>query len=919
MNVADLPSVLRRGREKIRKMKRLNEDEDPIAVIKKFFRPERIPPWVLSTGMGPEELHSDYYVRDPNHRFVWCPKRFSDPGSGEGTRKIYATLVNRLDALEDLYREVDTGEGREHSNVVRRSIREIQDSFVLLTLHMESNDCYLDSEITNGISGSYQPSPMEMFCPGKDKVFDVEQLPDLFVHVFYCQFWGNSTETPFKDYAVNKIIKILNKALPFACKGREVAKQIANNWTKKSDRLDPEASELIFDVIIRIIMGGLLGVYEHCKVILNFRARRKIYKWFSLMLPDKKVMADWVTENKYLVMYILREYLFYVIREITPLYAYLDENYRWYDMMTISFEAMDDARQMFNSSASSEAESYPVVDPVFPQTVNNDIYEREKWYFQWSDLSSENKREPWDDWFRGVPKMLARYKDLNLKISYRPMEMTFVEKVVGVSKKLEDPNFRNRMAAKLRKRKKPVLTTMIVGPKNEDRPKLSAADVTDRDREIVKRVVEVFQPYEPIEPDFFVPWFNLSLESALDIQRAQLSYLTETSKNDVEKVLCAMALEKEYDYELLKTFFSAVDRHRSLLIYDAPEHIREKQLKTFSKYYGEDVTENPELLEQLGTYYVCPNCCQFKAKVYDSDYVCKKERTATDDGGGGASGDDRRISVTKDDRKEITDYDDDEGPKGSAASPVGGSNNKTQKEEKVKLVWIAKRESIDKEISMCSEGISIDVTTGTVYCSRSAAKTNTKKRISHLDVVDDVMGLNSIEEKEIRKATKDNRKNAVLRECPNTPLMRISMIGKMLWVKNVGTVILCPECACVTTMTRDGYRTSDGLFSCRCSKKVRPLQTEPSRLCDFCHQPIRRKNTNKTATYRIALDDQHSDPSEWRLRVLELCSVHSFRWLEQWKRIWRLSEIRRAVDEHLISVPLGTEGDRILKEPPKDI
>ena len=142
----------------------------------------------------------------------------------------------------------------------------------------------------------------------------------------------------------------MNKALPSPCKGRSVTNKIPDSW------IDKNGDKTVFTSIIRIIFGGLLGIYEHCSIKAKFCARRKLYFWFCLNIPESDVMNKWIGDNKHLIVYILREFIFYSVESIPSLCCYMEENYYWSQMRKNTFDAMDTIRDHINSKADNTNE-----------------------------------------------------------------------------------------------------------------------------------------------------------------------------------------------------------------------------------------------------------------------------------------------------------------------------------------------------------------------------------------------------------------------------------------------------------------------------------------------------------------------------------------------------------------------------------
>jgi hypothetical protein len=536
-------------------------------------------------------LHSGFY-RDAYERpYVWMPVLMED-GLPE-TYGIYYTIANRMDYLERL---LDLLEDNAPSRV-RQCLLELQDRYQLLSLHMELSGTYEDKELRSGTC-----PPYEIFYPAQDKVFSVEELPDLYVQVFYCKFWGDKMDVPFSDPATLRLIGILSKALPSPCKGRSVTTILPDMW---KDESQPESS-IIFDCIMRICMASLLGVYEHCMVRANFRTRRAIYRWCCLTMP-KSAIGDWIRRNKYLIIYILREYAFFLISSMRSLDEYMSTNYYWHHMKKNTYEAMDEVRRHANESLSESASAHPLVDSdglsIYEQYVQEEIFFHARKDPMRSDLWFPSR-----GWYEGISSVLGTYNKSNLDFCHRPIESSFMDAVLSIVREIDDSKF-NTEAHKRIEREFPleyegIMSEMVRNALNDERP---------------------------IDYKWLSLVFKVKLSSITQLQQAEKLYMRETSRSKVQIVLKDLSETRPKDYYIIKTFFFMLEKELSVLFYDLPEHLTRKQIDSFFKMY--DTVPGHSLDENAGVYYYCPNCGELKARVVPSDSLSvgpkDKERECT--------------------------------------------------------------------------------------------------------------------------------------------------------------------------------------------------------------------------------------------------------------------------------------------------
>jgi hypothetical protein len=794
-------------------------------------------------------------------------------------------------------------------------VLEVQDRYQLITLHMEMSGQYSDEEIALG----KKPTPLSMFYPQKDKVFSIDELPNLFIPIFYCKYWGDKTECPYDDPVIEEIIRVLSKALPSPCKSRSMTTILPDTWLKgdeeyedkkkrddeegqeennKEEDEDPEEdapSELfesdsedeeeepdenltklekkrkkeaekrrlkekmqrfkkklkrtranvVFNVILRIVMGGLLGIYDHCNTRASFQVRRRIYKWFCLFPPGKNDIGNWIKGNKHLVIYILREYIFFCIQSLPALQDYLSENYYWFHMIKNAHDAMDSVRKHANDMIKQHLETHSLIDSygesIYEKYIKDNILyaDRNETVANWS---------PGDNWFSKISPVLASYNKSNLDYCHRPIEMSFLDMVIATIRDIDDSHY------------------------NDPKYTVSNEEFSEKEEEIVFRMVhECFDISEPISYEWLVYFFKVSLVSVIRLKEAEKLYMGETSRGKVNLVLKNMAEKHYYDYYVIKTFFLALKKKYSLIFYDLPQHIVKKQIEAYQKLY--QTLPGEELHENAGSYYVCVNCGELKAKVVPS---------------------------------------------------FAQNSNSLHKE---------------RECTLSFDRISINIDSGDIFCSRPASKTAPKKRSTTTDHVSEVMGTGVDSKKENKKQSKDNRKRKMIEDCANSPLVKVNMIGKILRTEKWGLVIICPHCLCLTTLGIYSFKDSAGYLSCGCMRRESSIDIAKKVLfrCILCQmngkeegnneddgeqndkekdreikqqkEDEKKKKKKKRFRFHFVYDDV-TDPEHPISRYVCMCPSHgNLDWLAKWPALLPLSKIHYAIQHRLTSHELS-DGSR---------
>lgn len=499
--------------------------------------------------------------------------------------KTYYTIANRMDYLERLLKLTEEGAPQE----VIQCLLEVQDRYQLLSIWMEMHGKYEEKDIRTGMN-----PPFEVFYPSQDKVFSVEEAPDLYFEIWYCKFWGDKMEIPFSNPATLKLIGILSKALPSPCKSRSVTSILPDLW-KDEDQKD---GQVIYDCIVRIAFASLLAVYNHCKVRANFRVRRALYRWFCFGI-NKKTVGDWIRKNKYLIIYILREYTFFLISAIPSLDEYMNENYYWHHMKKNTYDAMDFVRKHVNNMFTIHAETHPLVQSFetgFDISIYDQFLAEECYFKERIDIIKTPLWFPKKSWFdaiSGVPG-LASFNKSNLDFCHRPIEASFLDAVLGTIKEIDDSKFNNAVHRKIA----------------QEFPK-------EWEELIYSYVCEGYDISEPMDQKWLAAYLKVNLSSIFALEHAKTLYMRETSRSKIQLVLKELAEEEPRDYYILKLYFFAMEKRMSVIFYDLPEHITRKQIDSFFKMY--DTLPGHALDENAGVYYYCPNCGELKAKVVPSD------------------------------------------------------------------------------------------------------------------------------------------------------------------------------------------------------------------------------------------------------------------------------------------------------------
>ena len=474
----------------IRKIKLYNK-KDIITEITKYFD-GIIPSWLIDINFN----DISYYIgKEENCEYIWKP---FDLKSGNPDYSIYYTIVNKVDYIEYLIqytRKCRTS----YSKIIRKKLIEWQDQFQMLMIYIQYNNKYSNEDLLIKFDEYTDISTFSMLHPRESLAFTIESLPDLFVHIFYCNFWETKCDA-FPNNIEMKIIEILNKIQPATCKGRSLSNIISKKWKE-------ENGEYIFDITLRVIFAGLLGVYEHGTVETNFHVRSLLYRWFCFENIDKTHLETWITKNKLLTIYIFKEFFFFLLKRNSAFEQFMKDTYYWDEIKQNSVKAMDKVRTILNTNMSN--------------------------VFEHDNLNH-------DSIFFGIEEQLADFNKKNSKLSYRHINLDFYTKIKDIIWKIEidkelNQNYIENIDCELEKTK-------------------------------IEEIVNTYHnPLQPLSYEW-INFYNVSLiNSILPLKEAERLYRSQTDKTKIRKVLEKILEDSFRDYELLKTFFLAMYKKNAIV------------------------------------------------------------------------------------------------------------------------------------------------------------------------------------------------------------------------------------------------------------------------------------------------------------------------------------------------------------------
>lgn len=859
-----LPGLLASPSSKIYTLTLYNK-KNPRQIVSDFFGPTLIPNWLLPEDTWP---HNEFY-KGEDALYIWRPlclkNRLPD-------YSIYYTIVNRVDYFERLINmRQDYSLKTSFSNwmIVEKALRQLQDRYQLLMLHMTLKNHFSDKDLLC----DSPINALNMFGPHLHQEFTMESVPDLFVAVFNCGFWGDHIDLPWTeprgsssnpDQEMKLLVFLLTKLIPLACKSRAFTSSLFNAWFKKG-------FTSIFQCVLRMIIASLFGTYDHCKNIANFAVRQKLYKWFYLMPPNGEQLAQWISQNKYLIIYILREYLFWSIHQLPSLYEFLSQNYYLGSVIQNVFDAMDAVRLRFNDNLFLYVNCHSLVDDM-----DNSIYDHylaEKAHYPYNCMLTSRKKwllgQPWFGW---TDHFLDAVNKANPDNWPRVMEMSFLDKMLSFFKELDVIYFHSgQVQWEDVSAEEKVLNSIFA--RNSSKAGFRASQIK----------------YSFLTT---VP-FLVSEQSIEELENAEDLYKRETSRSNVKKTLERVLRRGARDYLILRHFFICIEKQNAIITYPLPREWTEKQLELYHQLYGTRPGE--ELPSQAGLYMICTNCRKIKSfsipHESNPDLMKKnaklRESTLCCDG----------IAINLDTGKLYC-----------PASKVKTNNKK--KNGGVDPNVEQSKNSNTTTTTDTTSNIQINSNSSGIQQQPTASIIDTNELVIEIDpptvpvptntVNEAVTNLRAMEREQKKKA-KHKREKRFADECPRTELTPVNMIGAMVKLKNM-IVMLCPHCLSVMRFSRYCYENNGGVFSCGCLTYNKT--TLPCTLC------ARETKEGVNRSYQLVYDDKSENPG---IRKMIFCREPSCSWIAKWEQFLPLSTIEQSFKEGWYT-SMDQSGDRMFTQ-----
>lgn len=224
------------------------------------------------------------------------------------------------------------------------------------------------------------------YHPKTETVLHEGALPDVISLQLQCSFWNENKPK------MQPIVHLMCKALPQRCQIRNL-REIISNYC--------QADDLVHEFMRSALLCSLLGMYQHNKVRLSWKSRKKIIRRFVYDKPNRMQLQEWLfTTYQHLLFYIIKEFLTYSMRMIPALYQELCNTYKWNTFETTVWNAMDCVRK----------------------TVETNVL----------------KHNTIQDWLSQIESNLMQVNKQQLGNLYRPQRLTFTQNVIAMCERIDE-------------------------------------------------------------------------------------------------------------------------------------------------------------------------------------------------------------------------------------------------------------------------------------------------------------------------------------------------------------------------------------------------------------------------------------------------------------------------------------------------
>jgi hypothetical protein len=179
----------------------------------------------------------------------------------------------------------------------------------------------------------------------KTPSFNYTDLYDACTALPLCSFFFQ------RQYSKIPIVHILSKALPQRCQYRNM-KEVCHGYCV--------GHASIFKWMLGCIQCSLLGYYPHSRANISVKLKRYLISGFER--TTKSIWLAWMKRYGYLLFYIIKEYIVWIIRYDVALFETVSSVYNWTEFQESCVVAMDIVRCTMESNFSAGINIFNTVE-----------------------------------------------------------------------------------------------------------------------------------------------------------------------------------------------------------------------------------------------------------------------------------------------------------------------------------------------------------------------------------------------------------------------------------------------------------------------------------------------------------------------------------------------------------------------------
>lgn len=440
--------------------------------------------------------------------------------------------------------------------------------------------------------------------PDNSSAMSVAGLPNLCHAVFFSTYIKQTV--PQTLPRVEPWTNILNQCLPNPCRPRALVPNLVKGVEGHVEGIEAHAAR---DVVLRVLFGGLLGVYPSAQCRPAVRDKLKMYAAFALLPPDNAALCRFMKKRSRFVLMAFREYLFFLVQQLPALHGYLCKSYYWEELERVGTRAMDTIRThmaglkrefLLDDDLWDRAET---VAHIKHQDTLKSCYRSPEHEFHEMALEAFEQMTRTDRDYFPVPTESQWYQAYayvfrasRATIRPRHQHPDKVEGAMRVRKRrntqvkvMAGPDMHRRMRAPAN------ASAAVYDLQPPEGEQASAGDEDETDDQHRAADADKFEPFKRMLTDV-CRWGGVSELTCHRVHKTRFDFETHTHLTGFRNLLPILFEESREDYNALYAFFSACSYRLCFKWAALPVSWGEAQLKALGG--------NPV----LGTHFVCPKC-----------------------------------------------------------------------------------------------------------------------------------------------------------------------------------------------------------------------------------------------------------------------------------------------------------------------